>query len=207
MAITLRVNGKDLQQPGTVHKPMTTQPLPKPILFHPLKHHLGYIRTFAQQSTELPDRELKRTFHRIGDSQLDLYIGALSPLQISEEVILYLQQQRVLQPEAYRQYLAPNGYRICALSDSSAWTLRWGIHEDRHVHLHPGRYSLHTLRVKANHLKTAAASSIASIKYRQPVSLELLNQVRADWLELPPVQGYTSEEGLGKVMELLLGEA
>ncbi|MCX2738325.1 hypothetical protein [Pontibacter anaerobius] len=183
---------------------MTTQPLPKPILFHPLKHHLGYIREFAQAGVLLPEQELKRAFRRIGGSQLDLYIGPLSPLQISEEVVLYLQQQGLLQPEAFRPYLALNGYRICTLSDGSAWALRWGVQEGRHVHLHPGRYSLHTLRVKANHLKTALAAAVACAKYEQPLSLELLNKVRASLLDLPPVQGYTAEEGLGKVLELVL---
>jgi hypothetical protein len=184
---------------------MMEQPLPNPILFLPLKHHLGYLRDFATRSIAWSEPELRKAFQRIGGSQLDLYIGPLSPLQIAEEVILYLQQRHLLAREPYRQYLAPGGYRLCTLSDGSAWALRWGLHEGRHVHLHPGRYSLHTLRVKANHLKTALAAAIASIKYNQPVSLQLLNQVRAGWLELPPVPGYTSEEGLGKVLELVPG--
>jgi len=175
-------------------------------LFHPLKHHLGYLKDFAAQSIAWPEPELQRAFKRIGGSQLDLYIGPLTPLQIAEEVILYLQQRHLLPPEPYHRYLGPGGYRLCTLSDSSGWTLRWGVHEGRHVHLHPGRYSLHTLRVKANHLKTALAVAVASIKYNQSVNLPLLNQIRAEWLELPPVPGYTSEEGLGKVLDLVLSK-
>jgi len=185
---------------------MMEQPLPEPILFHPLKHHLGFLKDFVASSIASPEPELIRTFKRIGGSQLDLYIGPLSPLQIAEEVILYLQQQCLLMPEEYQSYLGAGGYRLCSLSDGSAWTLRWGVHAGRHVHLHPGRYSLHTLRVKANHLKTALAVAIASIKYNQPVTLPLLNQVRAGWLALPPVPGYTSEEGLGKVLDLVLNK-
>ncbi|TPE45001.1 hypothetical protein [Pontibacter mangrovi] len=182
--------------------------LPKPILFHPLKHHLGYIREFAQATAQLlPEQELMRAFRRIGGSQLDLYIGPLSPVQISEEVILYLQQQKVQGPEDFRSFLAPAGYRICTLSDRSAWALRWGVQQGRHVHLHPGRYALHTLRVKANHLKTALAVSIASIKYKRSANLQLLNQVRGQWLGLSPVPGYTSDDGLGKVLELVLRQA
>ncbi|OKL38893.1 hypothetical protein A3841_02775 [Pontibacter flavimaris] len=186
---------------------MMEQPLPNPILFHPLKHHLGYLRDFAAQSITWPEPELRKAFQRIGGSQLDLYIGPLPSLQIAEEVILYLQQRHLLTPEPYRQHLVPVGYRLCTLSDGSAWALRWGLHTGRHVHLHPGRYSLHTLRIKANHLKTALAVTIASIKYNQPISLQLLNQVRAEWLELPPVTGYTSAEGLGKVLDLVPGNA
>lgn len=182
---------------------MMRDELPKPILFHPLKHHLGCIRELVQESINLPEAQLQKALRTIGGSQLDLYIGPLTARQLSEEVILYLQQQDLLQPEAFREYLAPNGYRICTLSDASVWALRWGVHEGRHVHLHPGRYSPHTLRVKANHLKTAIAVAAASIKYGQPINLELLNQVRAAWLALPPVPGYTPEEGLGKVILLL----
>ncbi|WP_266203860.1 hypothetical protein [Pontibacter kalidii] len=185
---------------------MMMQPLPQPILFHPLKHHLGYIQAFARESIALPEQELRKAFRKIGGSQLDLYIGPLSPLQISEEVILYLQRHDLLTPEAYRQFLAPQGYRLCTLSDGSAWTLRWGVHAGWHAHLHPGRYSLHTLRIKANHLKTALAAAIASMKYKQAINLGLLNKVRHEWLELPPVPVYTSGEGLGKVLVLVVGK-
>ncbi|MFD2248514.1 hypothetical protein [Pontibacter ruber] len=186
--------------PTEAHSP----DLPKPILFHPLKHHLQYIREFARQSTQLPEQELKKVFRRIGGSQMDLYLGALSPLQVSEEVILYLQQQGLLQPEVFKHYLGLGGYRLCTLSDGSVWALRWGVYEGRYVHLHPGRYSNHTIRVKANHLKTALAVAIASTTYKQPLSLELMNQVRTQWLDLSPVPGFTSEEGLGKIIELIL---
>ncbi|WP_299756138.1 hypothetical protein [uncultured Pontibacter sp.] len=178
-------------------------PLPEPILFHPLKHHLGYILGFVQESIDLPEVQLQKALRTIGGSQLDLYIGPLTAQQLSEEVILYLQERDLLQPEAFREHLAPNGYRTYTLSDKSVWAMRWGVHANRHVHLHPGRYSLHTLRVKANHLKTAIAVAVASIKYGLRINLELLNQVRAAWLALPPVPEYTAAEGLGKVMLLL----
>ncbi|WP_276497596.1 hypothetical protein [Pontibacter litorisediminis] len=185
---------------------MMELPLPKPILFHPLKHHLGYVKAFTARSVAVPEQELRQALKRIGGSQLDLYVGPLSPLQISEEVIAYLTQHLLLPPKTYRQHLSPGGYRLCTLSDGSAWTLRWGVHQGRHVHLHPGRYALHTLRVKANHLKTALAVAVASIKYGHSINLQLLNQVRAEWLGLSPVPAYTADEGLGRVLELVVGE-
>jgi len=179
------------------------QQLPKPILFHPLKHHLGYIRAFAQESVSLPEQELRRFLRTIGGSQLDLYTGPLSPLQLSEEVVLHLQGQDLLSPAPFRRHLTPSDYRLCTLSDGSAWALRWGVQEGRHIHLHPARYSPHTLRVKANHLKTAIAVAIATRKYNASPSLPLLNQVREAWLALPPVQEYVPTEGLGRALSLL----
>ncbi|PRY06069.1 hypothetical protein CLV24_12851 [Pontibacter ummariensis] len=183
---------------------MRQQQIPAPILFHPLKHHLGYIRLFLQESELLSELELKIALRTIGGSQLDLYTGPLSSQQLSLEVIAYLQQGGLLHPDAFRNYLAPSGYGLCSLSDGSGWTLRWGLHEGRHVHLHPARYSRHTQRVKANHLKTAIAAAIATTRFQRSMDLPLLNQVRDRWLALPPVEGYTAEEGLGKVLALLL---
>jgi hypothetical protein len=51
--------------------------LPTPILFHPLKHHLGRIKEFlgwvgSPSPVELV--ELKQGLLTLGESQLDLYV-------------------------------------------------------------------------------------------------------------------------------------
>ncbi|GAB3826437.1 hypothetical protein GCM10028895_37440 [Pontibacter rugosus] len=158
-----------------------------------------------RDNTFATEQLLRDALRTIGSSQLDLYLGSLTPEQIAEETILYLQERQLLQPKAYLSYLGTSGYQLLPLSDGSNWTLRWGLAEGRYVHLHPGRYALHTLRVKANHLKTAIAASIACSKYSQPAHVGLLNQVRAEWLELPPIKSYTSEKGLGSIFELVQG--
>jgi hypothetical protein len=179
--------------------------LPKPILFHPLKHHLGYIREFIKTQQEAEEAALIAQLKTIGSSQLDLYLGELAPQQIARETILYLQGHHTLEPEAYRLYLSDSdaSYRILTLSDGSKWVLRWGIVEGRHVHLHPARYSLHTLRVKANTLKTAVAMIIAARRYKQPLGLQLVNQVRPQWLGLAPIPVYLRDSALARLLYLL----
>lgn len=186
-------------------KAMRYPDLPEPILFHPLKHHLGYIREFIQAQQEAEEAVLIAQFKTIGSSQLDLYLGKLSAQQIANETILYLQAQRTLEPDTYQLYLSGSAenYRLITLSEGSDWVLRWGVVAGRHVHLHPARYSQHTLRVKANSLKTAVAVNMAVRRYKLPLDLQLVNQVRTQWLGLSPIPAYLPESTLVKLINLL----
>jgi hypothetical protein len=180
--------------------------LPEPALFHPLKHHLGFIKRFIKEQSTLPDPQIGSSLISIGTSQLDFYTGQLSPLQITREVLFNLQQQGLLQPEAYYSYLSKGGghYRTVTLSDASDWVLRWGIVAARFVHLHPARYAAQTIRVKATSLKTAIAATIAARKAGAPtIDLDMVNDVRMKWLGLPPLQVLSPSEGAGKLLALL----
>ncbi|WP_347159512.1 hypothetical protein [Pontibacter chitinilyticus] len=180
--------------------------MPEPILLHPLKHHLGYLQAYVSESEDLPVAKLAADLLSIGNaSQLDVYTGTLSVQQIADEVILYLQQYGLLAPAAYHLYLSAEGatYRLLTLSDGTDWVLRWGEVAGRHVHLHPARYALHTIRVKANALKTAAAVSIASRRLKVVPDLPLCNQVRAEWLLLPPVKIFNEADSTTRLVALL----
>ncbi|MBF9255306.1 hypothetical protein I2I11_18555 [Pontibacter sp. 172403-2] len=180
--------------------------LPKPVLFHPLKHHLGYIQRFIHEGISAPATTLKTDILAIGNaSQLDVYTGKLSAQQIAEEAIACLQQRDLLAPERYRRYLAAEGnaYRIITLSDGTDWVLRWGVVAGRHVHLHPARYAVHTIRVKANVLKTAMAALIFAAIQHEEVDLKLVNAVRATWLSLPLVKKFDEEGSLAELLKLL----
>ena len=161
---------------------MFSAQLPAPVLFHPLKHHLGYIKTFIAQSPTTPEAELKAALQTIGSSQLDLYVGSLPPGQIAQEVLQYLADRHLQHPVLYQEFLLATGtfYRLLTLSDKSDWVLRWGVVEARHVHLHPARHSRHTLRVKANVLKTAIAAAIAAKRRGENpyMDAQYINEVR-----------------------------
>lgn len=186
---------------------MFSTELPKPILFHPLKHHLGYIIHYIHNSSATTISKIREDLQTLGTSQLDLYSGPLMPLQIAEEVISCLQEHELLQPESFEAYLlaAKSDYRCITLSDTTDWVLRRGLVEGRHVHLHPARYATHTLRVKANALKTAIAAVIAANKCgaRAVMDTRFINEVRTEWLALPPVKDISLSEGLGNMIMLL----
>lgn len=185
---------------------MYTAEFPKPILFHPLKHHLHYIREFIRLNTRAEAADLKAAFLTIGNSQLDIYTGELTAQQLAQEVINKLQERALLSAEAYRLYLTAAGsdYRMIRLSDGSDWVLRWGVVAERYVHLHPARYAKNTIRVKANTLKTAMATLLANRRFdKTEVDLQLINQVRLEWLGLAPVKHFKEDEGPGKLIKKL----
>ncbi|MBB6611524.1 hypothetical protein H7F15_10790 [Pontibacter sp. Tf4] len=184
---------------------MVTTTLPRPVLFHPLKHHLGFIRAFIQEQAMLATANPGPALQRIGTSQLDFYTGPLTPLEIAQAVILQLEQQDLLHPEAYRQFLAAHRshYRTITLPDGTDWILRWGTQEGRYVHLHPARYAAQTIRVKAASLKTAIAATIAARQQHTTIDLPLVNKVRAEQLHLPPLTVLQQTEGAGKLLALL----
>ncbi|MEJ8758613.1 hypothetical protein WG947_16480 [Pontibacter sp. H259] len=181
--------------------------LPAPILFHPLKHHLGYINEFVQKYNPAQLPALAQNLQSIGTSQLDFYTGTLQPIAIASEITDYLRQQNLLQPDAYLTYLSEHShhYRIVNLSDGTAWVLRWGLIAERYVHIHPARYAAQTIRVKAVTLKTAIAATIAARQLSKPISLQFVNHVRAQWLYLPPLTSLESTSGAGKLIGLISG--
>ena len=184
--------------------------LPAPVLFHPLKHHLGYIREFVGQSAAASEAELIAALRTIGSSQLDFYLGQLSPGQLAAQVLRQLQERQVLEPAAYRHYLrqAASDYRLLSLSDGSTWVLRWGLEQERHVHLHPARYARHTIRVKANALKTAVALAIHLQQHQQQsINPALINRLRQEWLGLSPVKASddAEETGAARFLQLIQG--
>src|SRR5690606_22106146 len=124
----------------------------------------------------------------------------------AQEVLAHLHTHQLLHPDAYRTYLEAThrDYFAVTVSDETDWVLRWGRVAGRHVHLHPARYTQHTIRVKANVLKTAVASVIASQTWGEmTIDTPLVNRVRVEWLALLPVKAFSAEEGVGEIIRLL----
>jgi len=178
-----------------------------PINFNCWKHHAGFIRQQIQSAQHNQDIDkLKTTLLKVGESQIDLYYGDYSPMEISEQIISYLKEKKVLLPERYKDWLTEieNDYRLINLLDKSVWTLRLGEDAERYVHIHPGRYSPNTRRVKALSLKTAIFALYCE-KLGEPKlsGKELINEVRRKYLEGPPLKSVSQDFGLGKLIELL----
>ena len=90
-------------------------------------------------------------------------------------------------------------------ADGSRWVLRLGDEQGRYVHLHPGRWSPATARVRANSLKTAfLVLCQTGLDGGDPMGRAVINEVRRELLGLPPVGDEPEGElGLGSVIELL----
>jgi len=137
---------------------------------------------------------------------MDLYYGNYLPIEISKQIVNYLKGKKVFLPELYKNWLTENGvdYRLINLFDRSVWTLRLGEDAGKYVHIHPGRYSPKTRRVKALTLKSAIFT-LCCEKLGEPKmsGIELINEVRRKYLEEPPLKSISKDSGLGKLIELL----
>ena len=108
-----------------------------PINFNCWKHHSGFIKKQIQSVQNIRDIEkLKIILLKVGESQMDLYYGDYSQMEISERIIKYLKEKKVLLPERYKNWLGKNGndYKLINMSDRSVWTLRLGKDAGKYVH-------------------------------------------------------------------------
>ena len=166
--------------------------VPIPVLFNSLKHHVstqkGLVEAFASPDVLLDT--LPAALLPLGASQMDVYTGSVSPQALADEVLVQLRANEALKPAHYQAFLKATGsdYRLLELSDSSQWVLRWGEEPGRYVHLHPARYSPHTVRAKASALKTALASLVYQRRCGYQATTTAINQVRQRVLGLSPLR-------------------
>lgn len=159
-----------------------------PILYNALKHHQSFVEDFIH-GFEGDEIQLKKDILCIGDSLMDLYTGTLTIENIEQEVLDQLECKNTLESKVYEKWLKSNmGFQTLKLSDQSEWVLRLGLEKDKYVHIHPARYAVNTIRVKATALKTSIAVVIFIKKEKVSFSLELLNQIRVQQLDLSPIK-------------------
>jgi len=179
-----------------------------PLTFNCWKHHSGFIKNQIEfyRGEKISVEELQKTLLVIGESQMDLYVGELSPLKICDEIVSKLKSTGVLAFEAYKKWLFEkrNEYKLIEISDNSVWTLRLGNKREKYIHIHPGRYSPITLRVKALTLKTAIAVLIINYEKNFPLMNTLqINDVRKKILNSPPVKKVSSNSAVVRVINIL----
>jgi len=179
-----------------------------PVLFHPLKHHLPWIQSFIEENVRRGEANLPLVATQlltVGNSQMDVYTGQLGVAGIAGAVVQHLADQLLLAPALYRTWLSQSaGYRVVPLPDGSQWVLRWGEVKGQYVHLHPARYSPHSIRVKATILKTGILVRLWSqLRTAGEVQLPEINRLRREWLLLPPIKSLAEAEGLRRVLQRL----
>jgi hypothetical protein len=140
----------------------------------------------------------------LGGSQMDMYAGPLAMEAIFDEIRAQLKLAGVVTRAAYEAFLAKSdGYATMVLSDTSVWILRLAEDKTNYIHVHPGRYSPHTFRVKASALKTALAYWVASQHHLLTGNLlEDLNGLRKG-LRLSPLRSVSESGHILEIMALL----
>ena len=181
-------------------------PVPLPINFNCWKHHAGFLKEqIVTIKSEKELREFRTKLLKIGESQMDLYYGKLSPPKISKHVILSLKSKKLLSPVQYIAWLnnEDKDYKLVELPDKSLWTLRFSESPDRYVHIHPGRYSPLTIRVKSTTLKTAIlVFCFKQIKGVSRIDIEEINYLRKAYLNESRLKSLSKASGLIKLIDL-----
>jgi len=170
------------------------------------KHHAGFIaKQIKQIKSEEELRNIPSLLLKIGESQMDLYLGKLTPFEITGFTKNFLKENEVFKYESYEQWLFSEGkeYRLITLPDKSTWTLRMGNQKENYIHIHPGRYSVHTIRVRALTLKTAVCLLFwAKAHGGSPFEVPLVNEIRKEYLNASPLKDISSHYGLGKLITI-----
>jgi hypothetical protein len=180
--------------------------IPPPVLFNPLKHHLGFIRDYiADKNINNIDNQLVlKDLKHLGGSLMDVYSGPLSPQKILREINNYLKDNNLTDKEVFYRWAGkgPKDFKTIKLSDGSQWVLKYFDNELRYVHSFPSRYSPHSFRIKANTLKSAILYIIFIGK--DFVTEDGLNLARAG-SGLSPVKNIFDSEAITEMIEILRG--
>ena len=178
----------------------------EPVLFNPLKHHLGYIKDYIYSYSEYENgkkqKDIIRELKHLGTSVMDIYTGSLSVDMICQEVKDSLAEKGILEKENFAVWAGTNinNYRIISLSDSSQWILKCHTNKVRFVHIFPARNSQLTFRIKANTLKSAILFNIHSGK--DFISTDEINMIRT-LLNLSPIKESADMEAITEMTEIL----
>jgi hypothetical protein len=175
--------------------------IPEPIMFNPLKHHLGFIKEFISNTTSIPEDVIKQLKH-IGTSVMDIYTGALLLPEVYLEICTFLERKDLLSYHNYSGFIGSRkqDFRVMTLSDDSQWMLNFNNNRLRYAHIFPARYSPHTIRIKSNTLKSALLFMIFIGK--DFISGDDLNNARSK-IGLSPVKDPLETEAITEMIELL----
>jgi hypothetical protein len=180
--------------------------IPEPILFNPLKHHLGYMKDFvtarADAGRDSSDNDLIRILKHLGTSVMDVYSGAMSVSNICSEVLQFTYEHSLSEKKHFSAWtgVSADDYRVVPLSDGSQWTVKYQNNVSRFIHIFPARGSRYSFRVKSNTLKSAVLYYIKVGK--DYITGDDLNRIRP-LLGLSPVRDAIDTEAIVEMIEIL----
>jgi hypothetical protein len=172
--------------------------IPLRITFNPHKHHFRFLLDEIKRWKTLEWEIVLNEILSIGNNLTDFYYGELPVKQICLETISYFTERGIDNKTLFLKWLNTSGYNKIQLSDNSLWLVKEGNDNDRYIHIHPAKFSEHTIRVRATTLKTAIALRIGGVKIKEKTNenLPAVNQIRKELLGLSPVKSLHSDTGI-----------
>ncbi|HYQ59322.1 MAG TPA: hypothetical protein VEP89_18390 [Draconibacterium sp.] len=176
--------------------------IPLPIQYNPYKHHFRFLlnELVIWQKNNWDATEM--AILSIGNNVFDLYLGQLTPEQVSEEILSYFKTNNITNEAAFNNWLGHLDWKKIPLSDKSEWLIKKRNQWERYIHIHPAKFSNHTIRVRATTLKTVLTLCVHKIPIRDNAGLNLqsVNKQRISFLRLSPIKSLDS--GILKLWQL-----
>ncbi len=160
-------------------------------LLNTLKHHFPSQIAFVMEART---EGFYKSLLKLGGSQMDVYLGGLSVQVIMKDCINGLISNGIVSYDNYLEKILQNGgFFTTTISDGSKWVFRLGDQPEKYVHIHPGRYSPFTMRVKANQLKTVLCLLFEGIT---SIDIDVVNTIRKERLSLSPIKSLNENLGI-----------
>jgi hypothetical protein len=175
-----------------------------PITFNTHKHHFRFLLQQIGVWKTLEWKNVEPELFLIGENLLDFYTGDLTVEEICNQCIHFFRLRNIRNRDSLLNWLNPYEYRKIAISDSSEWVVKEGNDSEKYIHIHPAKFSPHTIRVRATTLKTVIALMIntAEISAQMNENLLTVNQIRTMYLQLSPVKSLQHGKGILQLWEL-----
>ncbi len=183
-----------------------TNPEDSPVLFNPLKHHARYlIQKIRNMNSEILLIQLAEELGAINHNVIDVYTGRMPVLSIITGIEKYLVGHDLLDSHEYTQWLksSSRNYRIIYLQDKSSWTLKTGHEQKKYIHVHPSRYSYHSIRVRGLTLKTAVVAMAWQHLRKVTPEMADINEMRVNYLSASPLKTISNRTGIGALIRVL----
>ncbi len=169
------------------------------ILYNPYKHHLSFVINAIQNSDSI--EALLPFIKTMGSSKMDMYYGKIQVADLFNDLI---KQIPANDENDFKQWISSNNsFQTIKLTDQSTLVIRYAA-GTQFIHLHPGRYSIDTVRVSANVIKTAVIA-VAALNHSQimEINTETINELRTSLLELSPIANLEKSDQINLLNELL----
>jgi hypothetical protein len=178
--------------------------IPFPITFNPQKHHFGYLQKEIERWKTMNWILVEKELLSIGNNLIDFYLGNLSTPQICRECKLFFDKNNINNKAEFIKWLNAPKYKKIQLTDNSEWLIKEGINPKRYIHIHPAKFSLYTIRVRATTLKTVIALNVQPAPFHKEhkTNLSEVNKIRQELLGLSPIKSLTPKAGILKLWEL-----
>lgn len=178
--------------------------IPVPITFNPYKHHFHFLLKEIEKWKTMNWDLVEKDLLSIGNNLIDFYTGNLRVRQICNETIDFFKNKNITDKTIFAIWLDAPNYKKVQLSDKSEWLIKEGINPERYIHMHPAKFSEHTIRIRATTLKTVIALKIQSVPFQKEIraSLFAVNTIRYEMLGLSPIKSLTYGNGILRLWEL-----